>query len=372
MTSGAIDTAPVPFMDLLAMHREIVDEVDRGFAEVLASGGFVAGPKVTAFEQAFAAYSGRQHCVGTANGTDALEMALRAGGLRAGDEVIIPANTFVATAEAIMRIGARTVCVDVDADTLLLDPAAFEAAITDRTKAVVPVHLFGQMAPMAPIQRIALDHGLVVIEDAAQSQGATQDGNGVGAGSLAAATSFYPGKNLGAYGDAGAVLADDSVLAARVRRIGNHGSEQKYVHEEFGFNSRLDALQAVVLSAKLNRLNGWNDLRQAAAERYHRLLDASAVVTPVTAAGNVHVWHLYVVRVPDRDAVITALQADGINVGIHYPIPVHRQPAFADSCPAGAPITEQAAGELISIPLFPGITADQQERVAESLLRAVE
>jgi dTDP-4-amino-4,6-dideoxygalactose transaminase len=371
MTSEAITVSRVPLMDLLSMHREIAAEVEQGFAQVLSTGAFVNGPQVAAFEAEFADYSGRSHCVGTANGTDAVELALRAADLAPGDEVIIPANTFVATAEAVARIGARPISVEIDDDTLLIDPKAVEAAITDRTRALIPVHLFGQMAPMAPIRELAARHGLVVIEDAAQAQGASQDGAGVGTGTLAAATSFYPGKNLGAYGDAGAVVCDDAGLAARLRRIGNHGSDTKYVHEELGFNSRLDTLQAVVLSAKLRRLDGWNAQRRLAATRYTELLAGTGVRTPVIGAGNEHVWHLYVVRVPERDSVISALQAEGVGAAIHYPVPVHRQPAFADSAPLGAPLAEQAADEILSLPIFPGITAEQQQRVVDVLLRLI-
>jgi dTDP-4-amino-4,6-dideoxygalactose transaminase len=371
MTSDAITVSPVPLMDLLSMHREIAEEVEQGFAQVLSTGAFVNGPQVAAFEAEFAAYSGRSHCVGTANGTDAVELALRAIDLAPGDEVIIPANTFVATAEAVARIGAVPVSVDIDDDTLLVDPKAVEAAITARTRVLIPVHLFGQLAPMAAIRDLAAAHGLLVIEDAAQAQGATQNGEGIGTGTVAAATSFYPGKNLGAYGDAGAVVCDDAAITARLRRIGNHGSDRKYVHEELGFNSRLDTLQAVVLSAKLRRLDGWNAQRRAAADRYTELLAGTGVRTPVTGAGNAHVWHLYVVRVPERDAVIDALHAEGVGAAIHYPVPVHRQPAFAGSAPLGAPIADRAADEILSLPLFPGITETQQRRVADVLLRLI-
>jgi dTDP-4-amino-4,6-dideoxygalactose transaminase len=361
----------VPLMDLLAMHREIAGEVDEGFAAVLGTGAFIGGPQVGAFEREFAAYSGRSQCVGTGNGTDAVELALRIADLAPGDEVIIPANTFVATAEAVARIGGVPVCVDVSKETMLIDPQAVAAAITPRTRVLLPVHLYGQMAPMAPLHDLAREHGLVVVEDAAQAQGATQFGSGIGTGSLAAATSFYPGKNLGAYGDAGAVVTDDAAAAARMRRIGAHGSDKKYVHEEFGFNSRLDTLQAVVLSAKLKRLDGWNEQRRAAAARYEELFAGTGVPTPQTAEGNEHVWHLYVVRVPDRDAVVEKLQAQGVGAAIHYPVPVHEQPAFANTAPQGAPVTEEAAREILTLPLFPGITEAQQQRVVDVLLRVL-
>ena len=367
----SVDGGDVPLMDLLLMHREIAAEVERGFAEVLSTGAFVGGHQIARFEAGFAAYSGRQHCIGMANGTDAVELAVRAAELGPGDEVIIPVNTFVATAEAICRAGAVPVSVDITDATLLIDPGAVEAAITPRTRAVVPVHLFGQLAPMAPIRELAERHGLAVIEDAAQAQGATQDGAGIGTGSLAAATSFYPGKNLGAYGDAGAVLCDDPRIADRLRLLGNHGSERRYLHEELGFNSRLDTLQAVVLNAKLARLDVWNTQRRQAAGRYTELLAGTGVVTPVVAAGNVHVWHLYVVRVPHRDAVLTALHQARIGAAIHYPIPVHRQPAFAGTARQPVPVAERAADEILSLPMFPGITAEQQRRVVTTLLQVI-
>jgi dTDP-4-amino-4,6-dideoxygalactose transaminase len=364
-------TGPVPLIDLQLMHQDVAVEVEHGFAAVMSTGAFVDGPQVAAFEAEFAAYSGRRHCVGMANGTDAVELALRSIDLAPGDEVIIPANTFVATAEAICRAGGVPVAVDVSDDTLLLDPAAVEPAVGSRTRAVIPVHLFGQLAPMTPLRALAEHHRLTLIEDAAQAQGATQDGAGIGTGTLAAATSFYPGKNLGAYGDAGAVVCDDPETARRLRRLGNHGSERKYMHDELGFNSRLDTLQAVVLRAKLARLDGWNQQRRDAAGLYRQLLRDTRVATPVVATGNTHVWHQYVVRVPDRDRVLDTLRAAGIGAAIHYPIPVHRQPAFAGIARAGAAVAERAADEILSLPMFPGITEDQQHRVVEVLLGAL-
>jgi dTDP-4-amino-4,6-dideoxygalactose transaminase len=363
---------PVRFVDLGAMHAQIAEDVARGFQDVLSSGAFVGGPDVRAFEDEFAAYSGRQHCVGVGNGTDAIEMVLRAAGIGAGDEVIVPANTFIATVEAVVRAGATPVLVDVDEKFLLIDPAAVSAAIGPRTAAIVPVHLYGQLAPMNEIQEIARDHHLAVLEDAAQAQGATQDGGGIGTGSLAAATSFYPGKNLGAYGDAGGVVCDDPALAQRIRRIGNHGGTAKYQHDEFGFNSRLDTLQAVVLRAKLRHLDTWNAQRRAAADRYTGALAATTIGTPSVAPGNEHVWHLYIVRVHRRDAVLDRLGEQGIGVGIHYPAPVHLTGAFANlGYPAGAfPIAEQVAAEMLSLPMHPGLDPEQQRIVVEALIHA--
>ncbi|WP_217897416.1 DegT/DnrJ/EryC1/StrS family aminotransferase [Geodermatophilus saharensis] len=366
-------TRPVPLVDLGIQRDRIADEVAEGFARVLATTAFVQGPDVGAFEEEFAAFTGRAHCVGVGNGTDALEFALRAAGVGAGDPVALPANTFVASAEAVLRAGARPVPVDVDDEHLLLDPGALEA-VGGECRVVLPVHLFGQMAPMAQIREVAERHGLVVVEDAAQSQGATHRGVPMGGWGTAAGTSFYPGKNLGAYGDAGAVTTDDAGVARTVRLLANHGSEVKYEHPVLGFNSRLDTLQAVVLRAKLHRLAGWNTERVAAADRYADLLaGVPGVRLPSVAPGNEHVWHLYVVRVAARDAVLADLNAAGIGAGVHYPVPVHLTGALAPlgHGPGDFPVAERAAGEILSLPLFPGITPAQQERVAEVLAGAV-
>ncbi|MFI9329692.1 DegT/DnrJ/EryC1/StrS family aminotransferase [Kitasatospora sp. NPDC052868] len=363
---------PVPLVDLKAAHAEVAEEVRDGFDRVLATGGYIKGPEVAGFEEEYAAFSGTRHCVGAANGTDALELALRALGLPPGGGVVLPANTFVATAEAVVRAGLRPVLVDADPETLLIDPAGVADALPGAV-ALLPVHLNGQLAPMAALLDLAGE--LPVVEDAAQSQGARQHGRAFHG--RISATSFYPGKNLGAYGDAGAVVTDDDELAGAVRLIGDHGSGRKYVHERFGFNSRMDALQAVVLRAKLRRLPAWNEARRAAAERYHRLLaDLDGVGLPRTAPGNEHVWHLYAVRIGpgrDRDAVLAALNAAGIGAGVHYPVPVHLQPAFRElGHDAGAfPVAERAAREILTLPLFPQITGAQQERVAEALAKAL-
>ena len=361
----------VPFMDLSIQHRQIAEEVDRGFAEVLAAGDFIGGKAVGGFEQEYADYIGASHCVGVGNGTDAIEMALRALDIGPGDEVVLPANTFIATAEAVARAGATVVLVDVDDAALLLDPEAVEAAVTSRTRAVIPVDLYGQAAPYEAIPGSIRDRGIAILEDAAQSQGARR--HGVQAGRLAdiAATSFYPGKNLGAYGDAGAVLTDDPELARKVRLMGAHGSAVKYEHEQFGFNSRLDTLQAVVLRAKLRRLDGWNAQRAEAARRYDELLALEPRVRrPQTLAGNEHVWHLYVIRVDARDEVLRRLNEDGIGAAIHYRVPVHLQPAFQhlDYRRGTFPVTEAAADRILSLPMFPGITAQQQELVVQKLI----
>lgn len=364
----------IPLVDLLVQHRQIAQEVDAGFAEVLATGDFIGGKAVSAFEREYADYVGVRHCIGVANGTDAIEMALRAVGLGHGDEVILPANTFIATAEAVVRAGARPVLVDVDEDGLLLDPDLVEVAVTDRTRAVIPVDLYGQVPPVERLPVIVSERGIPVIEDGAQSQGASRYGRAAGRFGVAAATSFYPGKNLGAYGDAGAVLTDDDAVAERVRLMGSHGSPAKYQHAQFGFNSRLDTLQAVVLRAKLKRLDRWNEERNEAAAHYDELLGSDERIRlPVTLPGNVHVWHLYVVRVARRDAVLDRLRAEGVGAGIHYPVPVHLQPAlaFLGYHPGDFPVAERAAHEILSLPIFPGISAAVRERVAEALLAAL-
>lgn len=364
----------IPLVDLAAQQAEIDAEVRAGWDEVLAATAFVGGPAVARFEQEYADYLGVAHCVGVGNGTDALELAMRAVGVGPGSEVIVPANTFIATAEAVVRSGATPVLVDVDKDQLLIDPAAVEAAIGPRTAAIVPVHLYGQTAPVDLLVPIAQRHGLAIIEDAAQSQGARRFGRAAGTLGTVAATSFYPGKNLGAAGDAGGVMTDDAEIARRVRLLGAHGSQRKYVHESLGFNSRLDTLQAVVLSAKLKRLDTWNAARRAAADRYGQLLaDVPEVRLPASAPGNEDVWHLYVVQVEDRDRVLASLTEAGIGAGIHYPDPVHRTDAFRDlGLPQGSfPVSEQAAGRILSLPLYPHLTEAQQVHVASVLRSAV-
>lgn len=365
---------PVPLVDLAAQHEEVADEVREGWAEVCRRTTFVGGAEVADLERAFAAYLGVAHCVGVANGTDALELAMRALGIGPGDEVVLPANSFVATAEAVARAGAVPVLADVDDDCLLLDPTAAADRLTARTRAVVPVHLYGQAAPVEELRTAAATVEAAVVEDAAQSQGARRNGVATGALGTVAATSFYPGKNLGAYGDGGAVMTDDAEVARRVRGLGNHGSSVKYQHPELGFNSRLDTLQAVVLRAKLRRLEAWNEARRVAARRYDTMLrDVDGVRLPTTMPGNVHVWHLYVVRLERRDDVLERLTGEGIGAGVHYPVPIHLQGAFAHlGHRKGAfPVAERAADEILSLPLHPHLTVADQERVVEALAKAV-
>jgi dTDP-4-amino-4,6-dideoxygalactose transaminase len=364
----------VPLVDLSAQHAEVADEVRLGLEQVFAATSFVGGPHVRLFEGEYAALIGVEHCIGVGNGTDALELALRAAGVTPGGEVILPANTFIATAEAVSRIGAVPVPVDVDEQYLLIDPAQVEQALTARTQAIVPVHLFGQTACMEELEPLARSAGVPLVEDAAQSQGASRYARSAGSLGLVAATSFYPGKNLGAAGDAGAVLTDDADLAHRVRVLAAHGSPTKYVHEVVGMNSRLDTVQAVVLAAKLARLEKWNEMRHRAAERYAVLLaDVPEVRLPVSAPDNQDVWHLYVVRVQDRDRVLAELGDAGVGAGIHYPTPVHLTEAYRHLGlgPGTCPVAERAAGEILSLPMYPHLVEDQQQYVADALRAAV-
>ena len=363
----------VPLVDLVAQHREIADEITPQLHEVFERGAFIGGPAVAEFEREYAEFIGVEHVVGVGNGTDALELALRAMQVGPNDEVIIPVNTFIATAEAVSRIGAVPVVVDVDPDYLLIDPLLVEKAITSRTKAIVPVHLFGQTAPMEELLDLAEAYDVAIVEDAAQSQGATRSGRSAGGFGVAAGTSFYPGKNLGAAGDAGAVLTNDPDIAARVRTIAAHGSERKYAHDVVGCNSRLDTIQAVVLRAKLRRLTGWNELRRESAARYGNLLaDMAGVRLPVTDPANSDVWHLYVVQVDERDRVLAELQAGGIGAGIHYPTPIHLTNAYASlGHRAGDfPVAEAAARHILSLPMHPHLGYDQQRYVVQRLAAA--
>jgi len=364
----------VPLVDLAWQDHAIATTVAAGWADVIATGAFTNGPDVAAFESEYAAFLGVAHCIGVSNGTDAIELILRAQGIGSGDEVLLPANTFFATAEAVVRAGATPVACDVDAQTLQLDVNDAAARVTSRTAAIVPVHLHGHPAPMDAVMMLAEWAGIFVLEDAAQSQGARLHGRLVGAWGDAAATSFYPGKNLGAYGDAGAVMTNDQQHADRVRQLRDHGSVEKYRHDAFGCTARLDTLQAVVLRAKLPFLNAWNERRVEAARIYDELLDGlPGVERPGVAPGAEPVWHCYVVRVPERDAVLAGLHRAGIGAGIHYPVPVHHTPAWMN---AGyetpeLPVAERAADEILTLPMFPGITRAQQERVVEALALAL-
>jgi len=365
-------------VDLRAAHHDVADDVAAGFDRVLSSGGFVGGPEVAAFEAEYAEATGLAHCVGLASGTDAVEFALRASGVEAGDEVVLPANTFVATAEAAHRIGARPVLADIDPTTYLVDVDGAMSVVTEKTRAIVPVHLYGQLAPIERFQAQLIGTKIRIVEDAAQCQGATRKGRAAGSNGIAA-TSFYAGKNLGAYGEAGAVVTDDETQARRVRLLSSHGGLKRYEHDIVGYNSRLDALQAVVLRAKLRRLQEWNDARRAVANRYHELLGGLDLILPTVLDGNDHVWHLYVVRLPDdvaadqRDRVVQELNDHGIHAAVHYPRPVHLTKAFEylGYRSGSFPRAEQASERIFSLPIYPHLTFDQQDRVVAELSRAL-
>ncbi len=364
----------IPLVDLAIQHREIEEDIKRGFEEVFEQAAFVLGPALDDFERAYAKFTGVRHCIGVGSGTDAIEMILRAQQIGVGDEVIVPANTFIATALAVTRVGAVPVFVDCDPDHYLIDAAKTRTCIGKRTRGILAVDLYGQVAPFEQLEDFARGRDIAVIEDAAQSHGARRNGCLAGGFGVAAATSFYPGKNLGAYGDGGAVLTNDDDFAQRVRELRNWGGTEKHQHPRIGFNSRLDTLQAVVLRAKLDRLPRWNEERCAAAARYDELLaESDELVLPKIKEGNESVWHLYVVRVTERDRVLAQLNDAGIGAAIHYPTPCHLQGTYASlgHSPGSFPVAEKAAGEILSLPIFPGITEEQQQRVAEVLLRAI-
>jgi len=362
----------VPFVDLKLQNGRIRDAVFAGITEVIDSAAFVLSPQVAAFEREFAAFCGVEHAIGVGNGTDAIELALVGSGVAAGDEVIVPANTFLATAEAVARSGATLVLADCDED-YLLDPVSVGERLTPRTRAIIPVHLYGQVAPVE-VLRATVGPDVLMVEDAAQAQGARRHGARAGSLGDVAATSFYPGKNLGAYGDGGAVMTSSDDIDRRVRELRNHGGVAKYEHRVVGMNSRLDGIQAAVLSVKLRVLDAWNAERREAAARYGQLLsDVPEVRTPQTAAGNEHIWHLYVIEAPDRAEILAELGASGIGAGIHYPTPVHLLPAFAGLGlgPGSYPTAERQANRILSLPMFPGITPAQQERVVAAIRRAL-
>ena len=367
----------IKLVDLRRQYAAIGTEIDAAIRRVLDSAAFIGGEEVAAFERELAAFCGAREAVGVANGTDALTLALRVLGVGSGDEVVTVTNTFVATGEAIVLAGAKPVFCDVDPSTLLMDPGALEAAISRKTRCIIPVHLFGRLAPMGAINRIADARGIAVLEDAAQAHGASLRGVRPGRLGRAAIYSFYPGKNLGAYGDGGAVVTDDAELAARVRLLRDHGRTEKYLHREVGVNSRLDALQAAVLRAKLVYLEAWNQSRRALTAAYYSLLGGVPGLTVVAApADQVPAEHLMVVRVPAerRDSIRKALREQGIDTGVHYPVPLHRQPAFAPwvSPDLSLPVAERAAGEIMSLPLFPELTRDEVEQICLAVRRALE
>jgi dTDP-4-amino-4,6-dideoxygalactose transaminase len=363
----------VPFTDLYAMTREIRAAVDEGWNRLLEGSQFIGGEAVEKFEQAWAGYCGAGHAVGVGNGTDALQLTLMALGIAPGDEVIVPANTFVASAEAVVLAGAAPRFADVSPRTLLLTSDDLEAAITPRTRAVIVVHLYGQMPDMDALCRTADRAGVYIIEDAAQAHGASWRSRRAGSIGHAGCFSFYPGKNLGAFGDAGAVVTADADLAKRIRSLRDHGrlTGSHYRHEFIGLNSRLDALQAVVLTAKLGRLDAWNDARRSVAAQYRAAFESGPIRMVEDEPGASGVYHLAVARVADRARVQQQLTAMGIQTGIHYPIPCHQQAPYQRFAAGPLPVTEAAAAEVLSLPMFPHLDSDQVARVCDAVAEAV-
>jgi dTDP-4-amino-4,6-dideoxygalactose transaminase len=361
-------------VDLAAQHARVREEIEAAIAGVVRSTRFIGGEECAAFEAEFAAYCGVGHACGVANGTDALTLALRAFGVGPGDEVVTVANTFIATGEAILLCGARPVFVDVDPDTFTLDPSQLERALTARTRVIVPVHVYGHPADMGPILEIARGRGLPVLEDAAQAHGATLHGRRAGALADAACFSFYPAKNLGAYGDAGLVASDDAAFVERVRRLGNHGAGcHRYDNVVAGTNSRLDALQAAVLRVKLRHLDAWNAERRSRVEAYSRALAGTpGIALPSERPGARSAWHLYTLRARDRERLRAHLSARGIATAVHYPRPIHLQPAMAAAGgrPGDLPVSERLSEEVISLPLYPELPLETVERIADEVRRA--
>jgi dTDP-4-amino-4,6-dideoxygalactose transaminase len=365
----------IPLVDLHIQYEALRKDIDACIQRVIDKGCFILGKEVEAFETAFAKYCNVPHCIGVSSGTDSLEQILSALRIGAGDEVITVSHTFIATVEAIYAVGAKPVFVDVLPDTLLMDPSRVEAAITPRTKAIIPVHLYGQMADMDSLMTIATKHGLKVVEDSAQAHGATYNGRHAGSVGDAGSFSFYPGKNLGAYGDGGGITCRDEALAVRIRKARNHGRTGKYEHEFIGRNARMDGIQGAVLATKLPHLDSWNENRRRVAARYTQALIGLLGVSPVAIAPLAQsVYHLYVIRVPRRDSILEFMQAQGIEVGIHYPIPVHLQPACKDLGyrEGQFPVTEAAAKEILSLPIFPEMTDEQIDRVISVFKEALK
>ena len=361
----------IPLVGLFDQYQTIKPEIDAAIQNIITSSAFVGGEEVRHFESEFAAYCEAKACVGVGNGTDALYLTLRALGIGAGDEVITVAHTFIATSEAISMTGATPIFIDVTADTMLMDPSLIEAAITPRTKAIIPVHLYGQSCDMDAIMEIARRHNLKVVEDAAQAHGGRWRGQRVGSIGDAATFSFYPGKNLGAFGDAGAVVSQDEALIERIRMLANHGRLEKYTHKLEGVNSRLDGMQAAILRVKLRHLDDWNARRRQIADTYKEQLTDRGIVLPVVHENAETVWHLFVIRVSERERLMSLLKEQGIASGIHYPVPLHQQPAYEDrGASYSLPSTERAAQEVMSLPMYPELSQEQIEAICNAVTSA--
>jgi dTDP-4-amino-4,6-dideoxygalactose transaminase len=364
----------VEFVDLARQYERLKPEVDAAILRAVGRGDFILGEDLHAFEAEFASYLGVPHCIGVGDGTDALSLALKALDVGAGDEVIVPANTFIATALAASNVGARPVLVDCEPHFYNMDVAKVEAAITVRTKAIIPVHLYGQSADMDAILHLARRRGIPVVEDAAQAHGATYRGRRCGSMGDVGCFSFYPSKNLGAYGDGGAIVTHDRALAEKIRHLRNWGQKSKYVHTEKGCNSRLDTVQAAVLRVKLRHLDTWNERRRLAAARYGELLADTELSLPEVAPWGEPVWHLYVVRAPNRARLQLALDQANIGHGIHYPVPIHLQQAYSDLgyVRGDFPVAEALAERIVSLPMFPEISDEELKRVAQACRAAVD
>lgn len=360
----------VPFLDLVAQGAPLKNDVLVMVGNAIDSAGFIGGPNVTSFEEAFAAFCETSHCVGVASGTDALRFALQAAGVKPGDEVITVAHTFIATTEAISQVGAKPVFVDIRPDTWNIDVGKIENCITPRTAAIVPVHIYGQPADMDPIMEIAEKHGLVVVEDACQAHGARYKGRRAGSIGDIGCFSFYPGKNLGAYGEGGAATTNRGETAQYMAKIRDHGQKSKYYHDIEGYNGRLDAIQAGVLGIKLNHLQAWNTARRANAARYKELLqDVDEVTLPVESPDAESVYHLFVILVDQRNELQSFLAGKGVATGLHYPLPLHLQEAYQDLGynQGDFPVTESVAKRLLSLPMYPELTPEQIEYVADCI-----
>lgn len=357
----------VPFLDLGRLHQSLRPAFDEAYRRVMDSGWFIMGPELEAFEAEFATYCEVKHCIGVGNGLEALHLLLRAYGIGPGDEVIVPSNTFIATWLAVTECGATPVPVEPDSDTHNIDPALIEAAITSRTRAIIPVHLYGQPADMDPINALALKHDLIVIEDAAQAQGARYNGRRVGSLGHAAATSFYPGKNLGALGDGGAILTNDDAIANKVKQLRNYGSTVKYQHQLLGYNSRLDEMQAAFLRVKLQHLDDWNGQRREIAHSYSKLLHGCGNELPFVPEYAEPVWHLYVIRSDQRDAFKAHLEKKGVSTVIHYPIPPHQQACYAGDSFGELPLAEQLALDVLSLPMSPDLSNEEIQHVVDAV-----
>jgi len=359
----------IPLVDLKAQYESIQAEIDAAVRRVIVRSAYIGGEEVRSFEQEFAAYCGAKGCVGVGNGTDALYLTLRGLEIGPGAEVITVAHTFIATAEAVSSVGARPVFVDVCEGTMLMDPARLENAITPRTRAIIPVHLYGQPCQMDVISQIAEKHRLKVIEDAAQAHGARWRGRPTGSLGHVACFSFYPGKNLGAYGDAGAVVSQDEDLLLRIRMLANHGRLEKYTHAIEGVSSRLDGLQAAILRVKLQHLDQWNDARKRQAAFYSRALKDCGVELPIVRDEAETVWHLFVIRTPRRDHLQLALAKQGVTAGVHYPVPLHLQPAYQylNLAKGALPVTERVASQVLSLPIYAELTEQQLIYVADTV-----